>query len=224
MKPLPKRAIAAHYLPSRYHYYYALSKLAMDPIYAGVRGIFDITQAPLLDVGCGIGLLPQCLRASGFDIDYRGFDIDAAKIDIARSAAAQGGLARARFEVVDLAREFPDHSGSVALLDVMQYLEASVRDELLARASRCISPAGRLIIRAGIDDGSWRASLTRAADKLGHAVRWMATPPRSQPTREDIVAMLAAHGLSSEFQPLSGTTPFNNWLVLGRRMKRSEGS
>lgn len=217
MHPLPKKLIASHYLPSRYHYWYAFSKMAMDPIYAGIRGVFTQTRAALLDVGCGIGLLPQCLRASGVDIEYRGFDIDAGKIAIARTAALKGGLPHARFDVVDLSREFPEHRGSVALLDVMQYLEVDVRDALLAKAAGCISHDGRLIIRTGIDDRSWRAALTRGADWVGHKVRWMATPPRSQPTREELAALLTAHGLKSEFQPLSGTTPFNNWLVLGSR-------
>lgn len=217
MQPLPKKAIASHYLPSRYHYWYAFSKMAMDPIYAGIRDVFTQTRAALLDVGCGIGLLPQCLSASGVDIEYRGFDIDAAKIAIARTAALKGGLPHARFDIADVSKEFPDHRGSVALLDVMQYLDAAARDELLANAARCISPGGRLIIRTGIDDRSWRAAVTRGADWAGHKVRWMATPPRSQPTREALSALLTAHGLRSEFRPLSGTTPFNNWLVLGSR-------
>ena len=58
MQPLAKRDIAAHYLPSRYHYWYALSKLAMDPLYAEVRWVFAQSRAVVLDVGCGIGLLP----------------------------------------------------------------------------------------------------------------------------------------------------------------------
>jgi len=216
MYPLPKRTIAAHYLPSRYHYWYALSKLATDPIYAAVRTVFTQTRAAVLDVGCGIGLLPQCLRASGLDIEYRGLDVDAVKIGIARAAASKSGLQQARFDVGDLTKEFPEHRGSVALLDVLQYFEADVRNELLDKAARCISPDGRLIIRAGLNDRSWRAAITRGADKVGHLTRWMGTPPRSQPSRDDLATLLGARGLSCEFQPLSGNTPFNNWLVVAR--------
>lgn len=217
MEPLSKRSIAAHYLPSRQHYWYTLSKLAIDPLYAEVRDVFSQAQARLLDIGCGIGLLVQCLRGSGFDIEYRGVDIDAAKIEIARAAAQSGGLQRSDFEVCDVAKSFPQHRGSVALLDVLQYLEANARDELLARAAHCVTPEGRLIIRAGIDDGGWRAALTRGADRLGHGVRWMKTPPRSQPTISELTQLLARHGLKSEFRPLWGRTPFNNWLVIAQR-------
>jgi SAM-dependent methyltransferase len=217
MQPLSRRTIAAHYLPSRYHYWYALSKLATDPLYTEVRQVFSQTRAGLLDVGCGIGLLPQCLRGSGVEVEYRGIDIDAAKIEIARSAARSGGMLQAVFEVGDLAQGFPQHRGSVALLDVLQYFESVARDDLLASAARCVTAEGRLIIRAGLNDGGWRAALTRGADRAGHAIRWMKTPPRSQPTIADLAQLLARHGFKSEFRPLWGRTPFNNWLVVAQR-------
>src|SRR5437868_10930048 len=104
MQPLSNKIIASHYLPSRYHYWYALSKLATDPLYTEVRQVFAQTRAVLLDVGCGIGLLPQCLHGSGVAVEYRGVDIDAAKIEVARSAAKSSGLSHAIFEVRDLTR------------------------------------------------------------------------------------------------------------------------
>lgn len=217
MKSFSKRTIAQHYLPSRYHYWYALSKLAIDPLYVEVRHVFSQTREPLLDVGCGIGLLSQCLWGSGVEVEYRGVDIDAAKIDVARAAARTGGLDRAGFEVCDLSQRFPEHRGSVALLDVLQYFDEAVRDELLSNAARCVTSEGRLIIRAGLDDGGWRAAFTRNADRAGHAVRWMKTPPRSQPTPADLSSLLARHGFKADFRPLSGRTPFNNWLVIGSR-------
>lgn len=217
MQPLSKRNIAAHYLPSRYHYWYALSKLATDPLYTEVRQVFSQTRAVLLDVGCGIGLLPQCLHGSGVEVEYRGVDIDAAKIEMARSAARSGGLLQATFEVRDLAQGLPEHRGSVALLDVLQYFDREAGDDLLARAVRCVSAEGRLIVRAGLNDGGWRAAITRGADRAGHALRWMKTPPRSQPTVVDLAQLLSRHGFRSEFRPLWGRTPFNNWLVVAWR-------
>lgn len=213
---ISKRAIAARYLPSRHHYWYSLSKLATDPLYGAMHEVFAETQAPLLDVGCGIGLLPQCLRAQGCELDYVGLDIDGGKIDIARAAAAKGELRAVRFEAGDAAKQFPVHRGSVALLDVLQYLDADASYELLRNAARCISTDGRLIVRVGIDDGHWRAALTRVADQFGHLARWMKTPPRSQPSRDSLEALLATAGLRCEFRPLAGRTPFNNWLIVGR--------
>ncbi|HEU4484970.1 MAG TPA: class I SAM-dependent methyltransferase [Povalibacter sp.] len=208
--------IARRFLPSRYHFGYAISKLATDPLYGEVERILTGTNVPLLDVGCGIGLLLHYLRASGITIGYTGVDIDAAKIDIAASAAANAGIS-ARFATCDLGSGFPDHRGSVAILDVLQYLDPAVRDAVLDGAARCIDAEGVLILRAGLDDGSWRSGFTRMTDRAGHAVRWMKTPPRSQPTRAGLTALLARHGFRSEFHPAWGRTPFNNWLVVAAR-------
>ena len=85
--PLPKRAIAASFLPDQYRYWYSLSKLAMDPLYEAVPGAFG--DEPVLDLGCGIGLLLHCLRAGGRQLPYVGVDTDALKIEAARAQTVQ---------------------------------------------------------------------------------------------------------------------------------------
>ena len=219
MPGFPKRPIAAGYLPSRYHYWYSLSKLATDPLYESVLSLVVRDREPLLDVGCGIGLLLQALRANGGSARYLGVDSDADKIDLARHAAARNGVLDADFRVCDLAAEFPDHRGSVALLDVLQYLDPPTQERVLDGTARSISRDGVLVIRGGLDDGSWRASVTRASDRFGHAVRWMKTPFRAQPKRDEVAARLERHGLSADFRPAWGRTPFNNWMVVARRTR-----
>jgi SAM-dependent methyltransferase len=216
MPAISASSIAVHYLPSRYHYWYARSKVGSDPLYEHVLQIVGTSRTALLDVGCGIGLLVQALRAKGAQMAYRGVDIDAEKIEIARRAARGASLNDAVFEVCDLTQTFPEHRGSVALLDVVQYLDASSRDAVLDSAARCVTREGLLVMRAGLDDGSWRAAFTRIMDRAGHAVRWMRTPPHSQPTKSAIHELLRRHGFDCEFQPAWGRTPFNNWMVVAR--------
>ena len=215
---LSKRGIAASYLPSRYRYWYSLSKLSLDPLYDSMPAVFDDDHTPVLDLGCGIGLLLHCLRASGRKFPYLGVDSDQAKIAAARGACERGGRDNAQFQVCDLSARFPEHQGSVALLDVLQYLAPVAQEELISRAARCLTPDGRLVIRTGLADGSWRESLTRAADRFGHQVGWMKSSFKAQPTATDLAAVLARHGLQAEFKPLRGRTPFNNWLVVARPM------
>src|SRR4051794_10123937 len=214
MSSIPAAQIAAHYLPSRYHYWYARSKIGSDPLYEHVIRTIGRTDAPLLDVGCGIGLLIHALRSAGATMPYRGVDIDAQKIGLARGAAKSAALGAVEFETCDLSQSFPAHSGSVALLDVVQYLDAAACDAVLDSAARSVSAEGMLVMRAGLDDGSWRAAFTRAMDRLGHAIRWMQTPPRSQPTKSGIHDLLRRHGFRCEFHPAWGNTPFNNWMVV----------
>lgn len=215
--PLPKRTIAASFLPDRYRYWYSLSKLAMDPLYEAVPDAFADEREPLLDLGCGIGLLLHCLRASGRKFPYVGVDTDAVKIEAARVASARGGHAGADFQVCDLSVRFPQHEGSVALLDVLQYLPQQAQGTLLSQAAQCVSKQGQLVIRTGLADGSWRGTLTRATDRFGHLVGWMKTSFKSQPSAQELRAVLHRHGLQAEFKPLWGRTPFNNWLVIARR-------
>jgi SAM-dependent methyltransferase len=217
MSDIRKRRIAASYLPSRYHYWYSLSKLATDPLYETVVAELRADREPLLDVGCGMGLLLHALRASGIEVGYLGVDSDETKLDIARRSAAKSAIAGAQFRVCDLAETFPEHRGSVALLDVLQYLEPSAQDRVLDAAARATSTDGTLILRGGLDDPGWRARLTRAADRFGHAVGWMKTPFRVQPTRAALADRLVRHGLRPEFRPAWGRTPFNNWIVVARR-------
>ena len=212
-----KRGIAASFLPSRYRYWYSLSKLALDPLYDAVPAAFGHDRVPVLDLGCGIGLLLHCLRASGSQLPYTGVDSDHAKIEAARTASQRGGHDNAQFQVCDLSVQFPDHRGSVALLDVLQYLPASAQEQLIAQAAQCITQDGRLVIRTGLADGSWRAAMTRATDRFGHGIGWMKTSFKAQPSASDLAAVLGRHGLQAEFKPLWGRTPFNNWLVIASR-------
>lgn len=214
---LARKRIASAYLPSRYRYWYSLGKLAMDPLYDSVPVAFAEDREPLLDLGCGIGLLLHCLRASGSGAAYVGVDTDAEKIEAARAASHRSGHSDATFEVCDLSVRFPKHEGSVALLDVLQYLPPPAQEPLISQAAQCVSKEGRLVIRTGLADGSWRSSLTRATDRFGHWIGWMKTSFKAQPSAADLSAVLRRHGLQADFKPLWGRTPFNNWLVIARR-------
>lgn len=222
LSPLRAHAIARAFLPThplgnRYDYYYTRIKLRTDPLYPGVLDALRVTRAPLLDLGCGLGLLAHALRADGQTLDYHGVDIDAAKIQRARRIAERSSLARTRFDVLDLKQGTPDHRGSVAILDVLQYLPEAGQAELIAEAAQMLEPGARLVIRCGLDDTSSRGRTSRIGDVLAHVAGWMQERPRSQPTRARLQAQLEAAGLRAHFAPLYGNTPFNNWLIVAER-------
>ncbi|MGY1458641.1 MULTISPECIES: methyltransferase domain-containing protein [unclassified Luteimonas] len=217
------RAIARAFLPrrfygNRYDYYYTLSKLRTDPLYPGVLDALRGTTAPVLDLGCGLGLLLHALRLDGQAMPWHGVDIDADKIRRGREIAARGGFADgACFDVVDLAAGWPPHAGSVAILDVLQYLDAQAQAALLADTAAMLTPGARLVIRSGLGDDSRRGRTTRITDRLAHLAGWMQEVPKRYPTRAELESALGDAGLAVEFRPLYGNTPFNNWLIVGRR-------
>ena len=213
------RRIADAFLPlrwygNRWHHYYARSKLRSDPLYPGVVDALRGSDAPLLDLGCGIGLLAHALRAAGLDLAYRGVDNDAAKIAQARRAAGNAALSHVDFTVHDLAGGLPAHRGSVALLDVLQFVPSQAQGAILDAAIAMLVPGARLVIRTCLDDGSRRARATRSIDTLSRALRWMNAGPEHYPEVDALQAKFAAAGLLAEFTPLYGNTPFNNWRVV----------
>ena len=213
------RTVARAFLPARWHgnrwhYHYAVAKLRTDPLYPGVIDALRGTHAPLLDLGCGIGLLAHALRAQGVDLPYRGVDNDRAKIARAREASARAGLRDVAFYAVDLADGAPGHRGSVAILDVLQFFAPEVQDAMVEAAVAMLPPGARLVIRTGLEDGSRRARITRGVDAFSRMLGWMNAGPRRYPEADALRARFEAAGLRSAFTPLSGNTPFNNWRVV----------
>ena len=215
------RRIARAFAPerwygSRHHYFYARAKLRSDPLYPGVVAALRGTDAPLLDLGCGIGLLAHALRANGVTLPYRGIDNDRGKIARAQAAAARAGLDDIVFDAIDLADGPPTHQGSIAILDVLQFVSPGVQDAMLDAAVAMLVPGGRLVIRTGLDDGSRRAGITRGVDAFSRWLGWMNAGPRRYPDAAALKARFAAAGLRAEFTPLYGNTPFNNWRIVAQ--------
>jgi 2-polyprenyl-3-methyl-5-hydroxy-6-metoxy-1,4-benzoquinol methylase len=213
------QAIASAFLPARrfgnrWDYHYTRSKLGSDPLYPGICDALRGSTAPLLDLGCGLGLLAHALRADGIALPYRGVDNDAGKIARASAAAARRQLADVAFETVDLARELPTHHGSVALLDVLQFLAPDAQVRTLDAAIAMLAPGALLVIRTGLDERGSRARITRAVDVMSRVLGWMNAGPTRYPNEAALRTKFAAAGLQAQFTPLSGNTPFNNWRVV----------
>lgn len=205
--------------PTRFLRSYSYWKVRTDPLY---RAVSDRLQAapgePLLDLGCGAGLLAFYLKLAGHPGPIQGLDLDLPKIETARHIAATHWpdltFAAADFETWSPA----SFAGHVTLLDVLQYLPAASQARLLQKAASCLThPSHRLIIRNGLEDDSWRAAVTRATDHMARWIRWMVRSPTAHPTRSLIESTLTEAGLAVEFTPLWGSTPFNNYLIVARR-------
>ncbi|WP_133478869.1 class I SAM-dependent methyltransferase [Cognatilysobacter segetis] len=202
---------------NRWNYFYTRAKLASDPLYPAVADALRGTSAPVLDLGCGLGLLAHTLREAGIDLPYRGVDIDAAKIAHAQRIAARAGLRDVAFEAMDLGRTLPEHRGSVALLDVLQYVDTPAQVRILDAACAMVAPGGRLFIRSGLATPGWRPRVSKAFDTLAAHAGWMYSPPKRYPDEALFRDRLDAAGLRYEIAPLNGNSPFNNWRIVAER-------
>ena len=198
-------SIAARY-PTRFLRAYVRLKIRHDPVYAAVFDRIGETDEPLLDVGCGVGVLGAYLRARGFNARIRGIDHDERKIAIATNVVPE-----ASFGVAD-ARTSIDDGGTVVLLDLLHYFRADDQARILASAA---THATTVIVRDALRDGSWRYRLTYAQETFSRAVRWLRAERLQFPRRDDVIRPFS--NFDAEVVPLYGQTPFNNYLFVFRR-------
>jgi len=200
--------IAAKY-PTRFLRSYVRAKLARDPMYEAVLEHVRERGVPLLDVGCGVGVLEAFLRARGVEVPIVGIDSDGAKIAVARQVVPD-----ALFHEAD-ALSLPPFHGTVVMLDVLHYLTSDEQQQLLLQALDRTS--GLVIVREAVRDRSMRYRLTVAEETFARAVRWLRVPRLNFPTMEQIVAPFHARGFEVSVAPMWGKTPLNNYLFVFNR-------
>jgi SAM-dependent methyltransferase len=199
--------VAARY-PTRFLRIYARAKIRTDPVYDAVFDRLRLNDEPLLDVGCGVGILPLYLRARGFTAAIQGVDHDERKIAIARAVMPDAAF------VTGDARTAMNRGGTVVLLDLLHYLTSREQSEILTAAAE---HATTVIIRDALRDGSWRYRMTYAQEMFSRLVRWLRAERLHFPTRGEVLEPFA--GFDAEVVPLYGRTPFNNYLFVFRRAR-----
>jgi 2-polyprenyl-3-methyl-5-hydroxy-6-metoxy-1,4-benzoquinol methylase len=195
---------------------YVRGKLAGDPVYAAVaRLLQESPPFPLLDVGCGMGLLGHYLHGCGVLHGYVGIDHDERKIAAGRHAAASidDALDLRCADVADL----PDFRGHVCLLDVLHYLPAVRQPALLTQLAGHVAPGAQLMIRNVLREKHWRFHATVLEEHVLHATGWMRVGADHYPTAREIIEPLEQAGLATTLSPLWGRTPFNSYLIVARR-------
>ena len=207
------REISLRY-KSRWLQGYVRGKLRNDPVYPEAIRIVLAFPAPVLDIGCGPGLLAHYLTVSGADIPYSGMDVDARKITSANESIR--GLGNIRFEHGDCL-PLPAWQGHVAMLDMLHYLDAEKQSQLLRAAISRITPGASLIIRTVLRDNSWRFRTTQIEETFIRRTRWIRDGVKHYPRMDEITQLMGDAGLIAETAPLFGHTPFNSYLIRGRR-------
>lgn len=208
------RRIAARFDCSFATRRYIVGKLATDPAYGAVAAAVRGSEAPIHDVGCGLGLLAHFLRDAGCDQPIHGTDFDGKKIARARAAAERAALPEVTFAVGDLAAETPV-ADTIVLLDVLHYLEFPDQRRLLDSLAVRAAAGGTVFIRVTLRDRSWRYHLTLLQESWTRLSGWI--PSRSHfnfPDRAELLGPFESAGCRVEFRPLWGRTPFNSYLLL----------
>ena len=197
--------------------YYTRTKLSTDPLYEGVFSAIQKDSLPLLDIGCGLGLLGLYLRERGKSAPITGFDYDSRKVEAGRHLLERGGYSDITLSQGDARLDLPDHLGDVTILDILQFFTPGEQKKLLKSAAQRVAPGGKLIIRSGLKKNNLRFFITWVADLLAKLTFWMKAAPTHYPTADFFQTTLEAEGFSVEIQPFWGKTPFNNYLITATR-------
>jgi 2-polyprenyl-3-methyl-5-hydroxy-6-metoxy-1,4-benzoquinol methylase len=201
---------------SRWLRNYVRGKLRRDDIYSTAYELLRGSAEPILDVGCGVGLLAFYLRERGGRQPVVGLDADARKIRYGT------GITERNYHDVDLRfhdveQTMPDFCGNVALFDVLHYLSPAKQAALLNHLSGCVGPGGVLIIRDCPREPRPRYWLTLLAEKFAQAIFWNRGGSLHFPSRAGIEAAFSASEFERETRPLWGASPFNNHIFIFRR-------
>lgn len=208
------RRIARRFPVSFFLRDYIIGKLALDPAFGAVLEIVRYSSAPIVDVGCGFGLLAHYLRENGCMAPVHGLDLDEQKIGIARIAAQRCGLENVTFEVGS-AESIPPNFPTIVMLDVIHYLDDDAQTRLLANLA---AHNGLVLLRTAPRERSWRFALVLAQEWWTRVSRWIPSDGEFNfAPAEKIRAPFLQAGWECEERPMWGCTPFNSRLFVFRR-------
>jgi 2-polyprenyl-3-methyl-5-hydroxy-6-metoxy-1,4-benzoquinol methylase len=211
--------VAAHF-PQHWLRSYVGGKLRRDPIYPAAYDLLRGSAEPILDLGCGVGLLAFYLRERGCRQPVVGLDLDARKIGHGQR------IARAHYADIDLRyqdvqQSLPVFSGNVVLFDVLHYLPLGQQTVLLSSLAKRVAPGGLLLIRDCPRDNGPRFWMTYVAEKFAQAISWNLNTSLHFPSRERIDEAFSQDEFERESRPLWGGSPFNNYFFIFRRAASS---
>ena len=200
---------------------YVGNKLRSDPIFPAAFELLRASSQPLIDLGCGVGLLAFYLRERGFREPITGFDRDDRKISRAR-VVAERTYRDLTFIEQDVCEPIAA-SGNVALFDLLHYLQPNEQRALLERLATRITPSGMLIVRDCPREGNVRFWLTYLAERFAQITTWNMKAELHFSRRDKICAAFDEEDFSCSITPLWGRTPFNNHLFVFRRRMQPIG-
>lgn len=211
----PAQRAAARYREFRVLGRYAKSKAALDPAYPAVAEALRGSPRPLLDIGCGVGLLAAFLRESGCSQPILGIEPDAEKVRLGASRVA-AHYASVEFRVGDALR-MPAFSGDIVMLDVLHYMGPGAQQAALEQIASRVAPGGRALIRTAFRDGSWRYYATLLEEAFVRVSGWIRGGCCRFPTQSEATAPFGGPEWEVTVKPMWGRTPFNSHLIAARR-------
>lgn len=177
-------------------------------------------DGPVLEVGCGHGLLSSYVALARPGRPVHGVDVAADRIAVARGAATRAGR---RGAVLTFAESPADGLplgpwGAVVLVDVVYLVDPAGQQELIAACAAALAPGGALVVKETDTARRWRAAVTSAQETMAvRVLRFTAGDRPSFVPPATLGAWMTSAGLDVSHRPLGRGYLHPHHLVVGRR-------
>ena len=177
-------------------------------------------SGPILDLGCGHGLVTNLLALGAAGREVRGIDIDEAKVAAARRTV--GGRTNVRFEVADATELEDGPYAAITVADVFYLIPPAGQRRLLASCARMLAPGGVLLWKSQVRRPRWKYAITWGQE-------WLMT--RLGPTHgqglyfldtDESLGALAAAGFRAVARPLRSWRPYTDVLFIAHKQDRTD--
>ncbi len=172
-------------------------------------------QGPVLDVGCGHGLMSLALACADPTRRVVGIDPSPAKIDVARRAGRPFGNLDFRAEFVEAVTG--EAFAAITVLDVLYLLPDAQKRSLLAACRRLLRSDGVLVLKTNDTHPAWKYAVARAQEKaMTGAGLTLGTGELHFRSCAQNAALLRDAGFVANTHHLAHWTPYPHTLFVAR--------
>lgn len=194
---------------------YVRGKLRYDPIFPAAQTIISRSPLPIMDLGCGLGLLGLWLRIHGITSAYYGCDLSDWKIAVGNKAAERLGFGNFKIEESNMCLYPLATPSIVCALDVIHYLPPDVQASLIKKMALAAQDGSVVLLRTGVRGCGWRSGATLLEEWWTRWSGWIRGGHLNFPSLPALIRAFEAEGCRVKHQPLWGKTPFSSyWLEI----------